>query len=84
MTSKLPQNDTILLTVFLKHDQSMNNVERAEKLDAAGFNESFPPRPEKDFRPEETKRHAAAHAIFLDNFHEQLELHEAELPALAS
>jgi hypothetical protein len=43
MTSKLPQNDTILLTVFLKHDQSMNNVERAEKLDAAGFKENFPP-----------------------------------------
>ena len=43
MTPKLPQNDTILLTVFLKHDQSMNNVERAEKLDAAGFKEAFPP-----------------------------------------
>ena len=40
---KLPQNDSILLTVFLKHDQSMNNVERHKKLDAAGFKKMFPP-----------------------------------------
>ena len=39
----LPHNDTILLTVFLKHDQSMNNVERGELLDASNFNEMFPP-----------------------------------------
>ena len=41
--SLLPDNDTILLTVFLKHDQSMNNVERGELLREAGFNEMFPP-----------------------------------------
>ena len=39
----LPDNDTILLTVFLKHDQSMNNVERGELLRDAGFDEMFPP-----------------------------------------
>lgn len=39
----LPDSDTILLTVFLKHDQSMNNVERAELLRNTGFNETFPP-----------------------------------------
>ena len=41
--SLLPDNDTMLLTVFLKHDQSMNNVERGELLQEAGFNEAFPP-----------------------------------------
>lgn len=39
----LPDKDTILLTVFLKHDQSMNNVQRGEILRNTGFNESFPP-----------------------------------------
>ena len=39
----LADNDTILLTVFLKHDQSMNNVERRELLDKTGFNDVFPP-----------------------------------------
>ena len=39
----LPDADSILLTVFLKHDQSMNNVERAELLRNSGFNETFPP-----------------------------------------
>lgn len=39
----LPDNDTILLTVFLKHDQSMNNVERGELLRDSGFDEMFPP-----------------------------------------
>lgn len=39
----LPDNDSILLTVFLKHDQSMNNVERGELLRDAGFDEMFPP-----------------------------------------
>ena len=39
----LPDKDTMLLTVFLKHDQSMNNVERRELLDAAGFDDLFPP-----------------------------------------
>ncbi len=28
----LPDKDTMLLTVFLKHDQSMNNDERAELI----------------------------------------------------
>ena len=40
---RLPDNDTILLTVFLKHDQSMNNVERGELLRNTGFNDTFPP-----------------------------------------
>ncbi len=39
----LAEKDTMLLTVFLKHDQSMNNVERRELLDAAGFDDMFPP-----------------------------------------
>ena len=39
----LPDKDTMLLTVFLKHDQSMNNIERRELLNAAGFNDMFPP-----------------------------------------
>ena len=39
----LPDEDSILLTVFLKHDQTMNNVERAELLRNTGFNDTFPP-----------------------------------------
>jgi hypothetical protein len=39
----LPDEDTMLLTVFLKHDQSMNNVQRGELLRSTGFNEMFPP-----------------------------------------
>jgi hypothetical protein len=39
----LPDKDTMLLTVFLKHDQSMNNDERAELVKATGFNDMFPP-----------------------------------------
>ena len=39
----LPDGDTMMLTVFLKHDQSMNNVQRAELLADAGFDEMFPP-----------------------------------------
>lgn len=39
----LADKDTMLLTVFLKHDQSMNNVERRALLDASGFNDLFPP-----------------------------------------
>ena len=39
----LPDGDTMMLTVFLKHDQSMNNVQRAELLRDAGFDEMFPP-----------------------------------------
>jgi hypothetical protein len=39
----LPDKDTMLLTVFLKHDQSMNNDERAELIKATGFNDMFPP-----------------------------------------
>ena len=41
--SLLPDSDTMLLTVFLKHDQTMNNVERGDLLRTAGFNEAFPP-----------------------------------------
>ena len=39
----LPDAENILLTVFLKHDQSINNDQRAELLDATGFNRTFPP-----------------------------------------
>lgn len=39
----LPDKDTMLLTVFLKHDQTMNNVQRGELLRNTGFNEEFPP-----------------------------------------
>lgn len=39
----LPDNENMLLTVFLKHDQSMNNVQRRDVLADAGFNEMFPP-----------------------------------------
>ena len=39
----LPDSDTMMLTVFLKHDQTMNNVQRAELLRDAGFDEMFPP-----------------------------------------
>ena len=39
----LADKDTMLLTVFLKHDQSMNNVERGVLLDKSGFRDLFPP-----------------------------------------
>ncbi len=39
----LPDKDTMLLTVFLKHDQSMNNIERRALLDESEFNDMFPP-----------------------------------------
>ena len=39
----LADKDTMLLTVFLKHDQSMNNVERGALLDKSGFRDMFPP-----------------------------------------
>lgn len=39
----LPDSENMLLTVFLKHDQSMNNDQRGELLAATGFNQSFPP-----------------------------------------
>ena len=39
----LTDNDTMLLTVFLKHDQSMNNVQRRELLNESGFRDMFPP-----------------------------------------
>ena len=39
----LPDKDTMLLTVFLKHDQSMNNVDRRVLLEKAGFSDLFPP-----------------------------------------
>lgn len=41
--SDLPDNDTMLLTVFLKHIQTMNNDERRELTDKAGFRDMFPP-----------------------------------------
>ena len=39
----LQDNDTMMVTVFLKHDQTMNNDQRAELLRDTGFNEMFPP-----------------------------------------
>ncbi len=39
----LADNDSILVTVFLKHDQTMNNAQRRELLDESGFNDIFPP-----------------------------------------
>lgn len=39
----LSDNDNMLLTVFLKHDQSMNNDQRKDVLRDAGFNDAFPP-----------------------------------------
>ena len=39
----LADKDTMLLTVFLKHDQSMNNIQRRALLDASGFDDLFPP-----------------------------------------
>ena len=39
----LPDSENILLTVFLKHDQSMNNDQRRELLDATDFDNLFPP-----------------------------------------
>ncbi|HAY47312.1 MAG TPA: hypothetical protein DCY55_13665 [Gammaproteobacteria bacterium] len=39
----LPDGETMLLTVFLKHDQTMNNSQRGELLEKTGFNDTFPP-----------------------------------------
>ena len=44
----------------------------------------FQARPQTDFGSDETARHIAAHALYLKNFYVQLELHESELPAIAS
>lgn len=37
------QDDRVLLTVFLKHQQDKNLAEINEKLDATGFYAKFPP-----------------------------------------
>lgn len=39
------------------------------------------PSPDTDFGPEETARHDSSHALYLTNFNEQLELHEAQYTA---
>ena len=39
----LPDEEAFLLTVFLKHDQTMNNDERAVLLDNPRWREMFPP-----------------------------------------
>lgn len=39
----LADKDTMLLTVFLKHDQSMNNIQRRSLLEVSGFGDLFPP-----------------------------------------
>ncbi len=36
-------DDEILLTIFLKHDQSQNLGEINERLEATGFRDRFPP-----------------------------------------
>ncbi len=36
-------DNIVLLTIFLKHDQSMNLAEIGEKLTATGFWKKFPP-----------------------------------------
>ena len=40
---ELPDSENMLLTVFLKHDQSMNNIQRGELLREFGFSDMFPP-----------------------------------------
>lgn len=42
------------------------------------------PSPKEDFGPRESERHAAAHAIFLENFHEQRKIHEQGLTRLGT
>ena len=37
------QGDSILLTIFLRHDQTMTLTEQQAKLDATGFWKHFPP-----------------------------------------
>jgi hypothetical protein len=39
----LPDKEAFLLTVFLKHDQTMNNIQRRDLLKKSGFNDMFPP-----------------------------------------
>jgi hypothetical protein len=39
----LPDSEAFLLTVFLKHDQTMNNDERRVLLDKTGWDDMFPP-----------------------------------------
>ena len=39
----LPDKEAVLLTVFLKHDQTMNNDERRVLLDNTGWDDMFPP-----------------------------------------
>lgn len=39
----LPDSDTILVTVFLKHIQTMNNDERRLLTDKTGWRDMFPP-----------------------------------------
>lgn len=39
----LADKETMLLTVFLKHDQSMNNIQRRALLEESGFGDLFPP-----------------------------------------
>jgi hypothetical protein len=39
----LPDSEAFLLTVFLKHDQTMNNDERRVLLDNTGWDDMFPP-----------------------------------------
>jgi hypothetical protein len=37
------QGDSVLLTIFLRHDQTMNLTEQQAKLATTGFWKSFPP-----------------------------------------
>jgi hypothetical protein len=42
--SKMRDENSILLTIFLKHDQSMNVDENQKVLEEQGFYKSFPPK----------------------------------------
>lgn len=40
----LPAADSVMITIFLKHQQDKNLGEIQEKLEASGFREMFPPK----------------------------------------
>jgi hypothetical protein len=44
-----PETGAILLTIFLKHDQSKNLGEIQAELKKAGYEDSFPPRASRWF-----------------------------------
>ena len=62
------QNDEILLTIFLKHDQTKNLGEINAKLDEAGFWKKFPPEGARGGRD------GAPHAIWIERNGERIAL----------